>query len=81
MTVTETFDIVAKIRVYCLSTHFRSYVVNQPHYFFIILGQEYWDILTVIPCERMIIGNRILAMVKPDHYMILLCCQSPTRTP
>ena len=24
----------------------------------------------------MMIGNSITAMVMPDHYMILLCCQS-----
>ena len=30
---------------------------KQPHYFFIILGEDSWDILIVIPCERMMIGN------------------------
>ena len=41
--------------------------------------------LTVIPCERMIKGNCITAKIKgncitakvmPDHFMILICCQS-----
>ena len=49
---------------------------KQSHYFFVILGEDSLGILTVIPCERMIIGNCITANVKPDHYMILLCCQS-----
>ena len=48
---------------------------KQPHCFFFILGEESFGILTVIPCERMIIGNCITAMVKPEHYMIPLCCQ------
>ena len=45
---------------------------KQPHYFFINLGEDSWGILTVIPCERMIIVNCITAKVKHDHYMILL---------
>ena len=49
---------------------------KQPHYFFIIFGWDSWGILTVIPCERMIKGNSIIAKVMPDHYMIPLCCQS-----
>ena len=51
---------------------------KQLHYFFIILGEDSWGILTVIPCERMINlkGNCITAKVMPDHYMILLCCQN-----
>ena len=49
---------------------------KQPHYFFIILGEDSWGISIVIPCERMIKGNCITAKVMPDHYMILLCSQS-----
>ena len=49
---------------------------QQLHYFFIILGEDSWGILTVIPCERMIKGNCITAKVMPGHYMILLCCQN-----
>ena len=45
---------------------------KQLHYFFFTLGEDSWGILTVIPCERMIIGNCIIAKVKPDHYMILI---------
>ena len=54
---------------------------KQPHNFFIILDEDSWGILTVIPCEKIIIGNCITAMIKPDHYTIVLCCQCPTRTP
>ena len=67
MTVAETVDIVAKV------DHMEC---KQPHYFFIILGEDSWGILIVIPCERMIKGNCITAKVMPDHYMIFLCCQS-----
>ena len=49
---------------------------KQPHYFFIILSEDSWDILTAIPCESMIKGNCITARVMPDNYMIFLCCQS-----
>ena len=49
---------------------------KQPHFFFIILGEASWGILTVIPCERMKKGNCITAKVMADHYMIPLCCQS-----
>ena len=49
---------------------------KQLHYFFIILGEDYWGILMVIPCERMMKGNCITAKVMPDHYTILLCCQN-----
>ena len=48
-------------------------------YFFIILGEDFGGILTVIACERMVKGKCITAKVRPDHYMILLYCQSPTR--
>ena len=44
---------------------------KQPHYFFIILGEDSLDILTVH-----VIVNCIIAKVMPDNYMILLCCQS-----
>ena len=44
---------------------------KQPHYFFIILGEDSWGISIVIPYERMIKGNCITAKVMPDHYMIL----------
>ena len=40
---------------------------NQPHYFFIIPGEDSWGILTLIPCEKMIIVNCIIIKVKPDH--------------
>ena len=36
---------------------------KQPHYFFIILGEDSWGILTVISCEKMIIGSCITAKV------------------
>ena len=49
---------------------------KQSYYFFIILGEDSCDILIVIPCERMIRRNCITAKIKPDHYMILLCCHS-----
>ena len=83
MTVAETVDIVDKIiRVYCHSTHFRyQRECKQPRYFFIILDEDSWGILIVIPCKRIIMVNCITAKVKPDHYMILLRYQSPTRTP
>ena len=43
---------------------------KQPYYFFITLAEHSWGILTVIPCERMIIGNCITATkIKPDHYL------------
>ena len=48
---------------------------KQPHYFFIILGEDSFGILIVIPCERMMIRNCITAKVTPDHYMILLYYQ------
>ena len=49
---------------------------KQPHYFFIILGEDSWGILTAILRERMIKGNCITAKFMPNHHMILLCYQN-----
>ena len=76
MTVAETVDIVAKSEFIAIHHILDHMECKQPHYFFIILGEDSWGILIVIPCERMIKGNCITAKVMPDHYMILLCCQS-----
>ena len=76
MTVAETVDIFAKYEFIAFHHILNHMECKQPHYFFIILGEDSWGILTVIPSERMIKGNCIIAKVMPDHYMILLCCQS-----
>ena len=67
MTVAETVDIVAK-KEFMVIQHILDLVeCKQPHYFFIILAEDSWGILTVIPCERMIVGNCITIKVKPDY--------------
>ena len=79
MTVAETVDIVVKYEFIAIQNILDHMECKKPHYFFIILGEDSWGILTII-YVRMIIGNCITPKVKPDHNMILLCCQSPTRT-
>ena len=68
-------DIVAKLEFIAIKHISDHMECKQPHYFF-ILGEDSWGILKEVPCERIIIGNCITAKVKPDHYMILLCCKS-----
>ena len=63
MTVAETVDIVAKLEFIAIQHMVLTMECKQPHYFFIILSEDSWGILTVIPCERMIIGNCITAKV------------------
>ena len=82
MTVVKLWTLLLNKSLLPFNTFLDHMENKQPHYFFIILGEDSWGILIVIPCERLIIGNCITAKVKPDHFMILLCCQlqRPTRT-
>ena len=75
MTVAETVEVVAKLEFIAIHNILDHMECKQPHYFFIILGEDSWGILTVIPCERMKRGNCITAKVMPDHYMIPLLKQ------
>ena len=82
MTVSETVDIVATQEFIAIQHILDHMEGKQSHYFLISLGEDSWGILKIIPCVRMIIENCITATkFKPDHYKILLCCHSPTRTP
>ena len=46
MTVAETVDFVA---IQHILDHMEC---KQPHYFFIILDEDSWCILTIVPCAR-----------------------------
>ena len=63
MTVAETVDIVAKLELIAIHHILDHMECKQPHYFFTILGEYSWGILTAIPC--------VLRLC-----LILLCCQS-----
>ena len=54
MTLAETVDIVAKYEFIAIQHILDHMACKQPHYFFIILGEDSWGILTIILCERMV---------------------------
>ena len=62
MTIAETMEEL--IAIHHILDHMEC---KQSYYFFIILDEDSWGILTVIPCEKMTKGNCITAKAPFSH--------------